>query len=203
MHSKNEFNNVLIFAIFIMFLLCFIINNDDKYCFSNYQPNYLEELNMIKEEYDLLNQKYNYIPAEVINLSVNRTDKLFVINKGFINNVKNNSFVVNSDGLVGVVIKTYKRFSIVKSILSNDIVLPVEVNNCYGTITNKDNKIIVKDLINCNNVEIGDNVFTSKYNYSSSNILIGNIKKISKDNFEIKTIINPYKIKYVGVINDS
>lgn len=204
MNNKNEFNYVLVFLVFFIFLFCFFIrtNKDEAICIK-YKPDYLDELNLIKEEYNLLSEKYSYIPAEVLNLSVGRSKKIFAINKGKIDNIKNNSFVVNSDGLVGVVINVYKRFSIVRSISSSDTILPVEVNNCYGTITIKDNKIIISDLINCSHVEKGDSVFTSKYNYSSSNILIGNIESIKDEYLTVKSVINPYKIRYVGVINDS
>ena len=61
---------------------------------------------------------------------------------------------------------------------------------------------VIDDLINCGEVAIGDAIFTSKYNYSSSNILIGTIKNFSSTKIFVKPSVNKYKINYVGVIND-
>jgi len=164
---------------------------------------YKKRYDEIKKNYDLLKEEFNFIPAQVTNLSINKINNLFMINKGTIDGVTNNSFVINSEGLVGIIKKSFKKKSLVELVTSGNIKLSIETNECYGTLIYKNKHGIIRDLVNCSGVSIGDNVYTSKYNYSDANILIGKIIKIEKDKLYIKYEINPYKIKYVGVISDN
>lgn len=171
---------------------------ENKYI-PNYEKKYLELLN----NYDFLKENYVFIPARVIMLNNKKITNLFYIDKGKENNVLVNSYVVNSDGLVGIIQKVYDKFSIAKIISSSDINVAVEINDCYGTLKNIKNEMVVEDLINCQMVNPKDPVFTSKYSISSSNILIGYVKKVEKDKIIISNNLNPYKVKYVGVVYDS
>lgn len=166
---------------------------------NNYKDNYEEML----KSYDLINDKFDFIPAKANNLSINKINNLFMLNKGKNDKVKENSFVVNEDGLVGIIKKVYNDKSLVKLISSNNTKISIETNECYGSLNVSKNKAVISDLVNCDNVEIGDLVYTSKYSYSASNILIGKIINIKNSKLYIKFSFNPYKIKYVGVINDS
>lgn len=171
---------------------------ENKYI-PNYEKKYLELLN----NYDFLKENYVFIPARVITLNNKKITNIFYIDKGKENNVLVNSYVVNSDGLVGIIQKVYDKFSIAKIISSSDINVAVEINDCYGTLKNIKNEMVVEDLINCQIVNPKDPVFTSKYSISSSNILIGYVKKVEKDKIIISNNLNPYKVKYVGVVYDS
>ena len=198
-------NFVLSFAILI-FIYSYKISFSECNYFKMFQktiPNYEENYKSLKNNYELIRENYSFIPAEVINASVKKINNLFLINRGSEDNIKNNSFVVNEDGLVGEVIKVFNKYSVVRLITSNDTNIPVEINNCYGTLKVKRNKYYVDDLINCDDVKKDDPVFTSKYNYSSSNILIGKISKTNNNKLYIKYNLNPYKVRYVGVINDN
>ena len=166
-------------------------------------PEYKKEYEEIKNTYDLLKENYTFIPAEIINLSIKKLNNLIIINKGSNDGVKELSFVVNDDGLVGETIKVFKDFSIVRLIYSNKTNIAVEINECFGTLRVKNNKYYINDLINCSNVDKKDAVFTSKYNYSSSNIPVGKVKEIEKEKIYITFNVNPYKIRYLGVINDN
>ena len=192
---------VLILCIF-MYKISFTKNNFQK-LIKNSIPKYKKEYKEIKNTYDLLKENYTFTPAEIINLSIKKLNNLIIINKGSNDGIKELSFVVNSDGLVGETIKVFKDFSIVRLIYSNKTNIAVEINECFGTLRVKNNKYYINDLINCSNVEKNDAVFTSKYNYSSSNIPVGKVKKIEKDKIYITFNVNPYKIRYLGVINDN
>lgn len=192
---------VLILCIF-MYKISFTKNNFQKLT-KNSIPKYEKEYKEIKNTYDLLKENYTFTPAEIINLSIKKLNNLIIINKGSNDGIKELSFVVNSDGLVGETIKVFKDFSIVRLIYSNKTNIAVEINECFGTLRVKNNKYYINDLINCSNVEKNDVVFTSKYNYSSSNIPVGKVKKIEKDKIYITFNVNPYKIRYLGVINDN
>lgn len=192
---------VLILCIF-MYKISFTKNNFQKLT-KNSIPKYEKEYKEIKNTYDLLKENYTFTPAEIINLSIKKLNNLIIINKGSNDGIKELSFVVNSDGLVGETIKVFKDFSIIRLIYSNKTNIAVEINECFGTLRVKNNKYYISDLINCSNVEKNDAVFTSKYNYSSSNIPVGKVKEIEKDKIYITFNVNPYKIRYLGVINDN
>ena len=192
---------VLILCIF-MYKISFTKNNFQKLT-KNSIPKYEKEYKEIKNTYDLLKENYTFTPAEIINLSIKKLNNLIIINKGSNDGIKELSFVVNSDGLVGETIKVFKDFSIVRLIYSNKTNIAVEINECFGTLRVKNNKCYINDLNNCSNVEKNDAVFTSKYNYSSSNIPVGKVKEMEKDKIYITFNVNPYKIRYLGVINDN
>lgn len=200
---------VVNFIITIVLILCIFMykisftKNDFQKLTKNSIPKYEKEFKEIKDTYDLLKENYTFTPAEIINLSIKKLNNLIIINKGSNDGIKELSFVVNTDGLVGETIKVFKDFSIVRLIYSDKTNIAVEINECFGTLRVKNNKYYVSDLINCSNVEKNDAVFTSKYNYSSSNIPVGKVKEIKKDKIYISFNVNPYKIRYLGVINDN
>lgn len=198
--------NIIFWLIFVLFLIN--ISNYprcNKYSnlHINYAPDYHKKYNDLLDTYDLINESYNFIPAQVINLSNMKLSNLFYINKGKNSNIIENSYVVNEKGLVGVVKKVFDSYSVVKLISATNLSIPVEINDCYGTLKNGIKKSYVSDLINCSEVNIGDSVFTSKYSTSSSNIFIGNVKGIKNNKIYITYGFNPYKMKYVGVVHDS
>lgn len=205
MFNKTLLKRVIYILSFLLFL--FLLNiylPISKYnkMYIKYAPDYRKKYQYLLENYELINDNYTFIPAEVINLSFMKINDLFLINKGLNNNVKENSYVVDEKGLVGVVRKSFNNYSIVQLKSSNNLKIAVEINDCYGTLVNKYNNSYVDDLINCTNVKVNDPVFTSKYSVSSSNILIGYVKKIKNNKIYIKFLSNPYTTKFVGVVYD-
>jgi cell shape-determining protein MreC len=169
----------------------------------SYKPNYNQKYIDLLQTFDLIGENYSFIPAKVINLSVLRIGDLFLLNKGLNDNVLNNSYVVDQDGLVGVIKKTFNNYAVGQLKSSNNLKIAVEINDCYGTLVNKNNKSYVSDLINCENVKVNDSVFTSKFSISSSNILVGHVKKVENGRIYVKYVSNPYKVKYVGIVYDN
>lgn len=205
---KNKSYLLRFLAVFFLIIFTFIYKiffckYDYKKLQIDYIPNYKDKYEEVVGSYNLISDNYNFIPAQSINLNNKKITNLFYINVGIDNGIIENSYVVDSKGLVGVVKKVFNKYSIVQLITSDNLSVAVEVNDCYGTLKNIDNKAIVEDLINCKNINIGDPVFTSKYSISSSNILVGYIRDIKKDKLYISYLLNPYKIKYLGVIYDN
>lgn len=207
MKKRNIFIKIILTVFLISSIYLYKYNhlgkiNEDVFC-SKYLANYKDKYDEIRKNYDLLDSKYNYIPAEVVSLSITKINNLFMINKGLDDGVKIDSFVVNNEGLVGIIKKVYKNKSLVKLISSNNTKISIETNECYGSLTVNKNKAVISDLVNCNGVEIGDYVYTSKYNNSDANILIGKIINVKNDRLYIDFFVNPYKVRYVGVISAS
>lgn len=202
---KNLRIFLLILFVIIMVLQVFMLDNNDRYkmMYKKYVPDLEKEYFETANHYDVIDENFEFIPAKVVSNYNGILNNIFIVNKGSIDGVNAKSFVINEEGLVGEIVKTFKAYSVVRFIFSNETKLSIEINGCYGTLYSKNNRLFINDLINCENVSINDSVFTSKYNYSSSNILVGYISEIDKDNISIKPAINKYKIKYVGIINDN
>lgn len=156
----------------------------------------------IKSDYDVISEMFDFISAKVINNYSGLINNIFLVNKGSKENIKEYSFIVNKDGLVGQIVKTFNHYSIARLIFSPKTKIAIETNGCYGTLHTEHGNLVIDDLINCGGVNIGDAIFTSKYNYSSSNILIGNIKSFNSDKIYVKPSVNKYKINHVGIISD-
>ena len=205
MKKKNNVKKYY-FVFVLTCILVILVINKSRYDYGSlyikYAPNYKEKYYDLLDSIDLIKEEYSFIPGEVINLSIMRVNNIFLINKGSNDNVINNSYVVSKDGLIGVIKKVYKNFSVAKVISSKNLNIAVEINDCYGTLFNNNSKSYVTDLINCKEVKTGDPVFTSKYSVSSSNILIGYVSKIQNNKIYIDYSFNPYKLKYVGIIYD-
>ena len=111
-------------------------------------------LSNINELKNLLELKNIYSSYNIINSTVIERNKLyffnnFTIDKGLDFNLKENMAVVNSNGLIGIIDKVYKNYSIVKLITtSNDNKISVKIKKdntyLYGTITSyKDNLFLL------------------------------------------------------------
>lgn len=191
----------ILLAVLVLYKFSFSENKCNN-LYSKYYPIYEKKYRELLKNYELISDNYVFIPAGVINLTFMRLNNIFLINKGLNDNVIENSYVVNQDGLVGIVKKVYNDYSVAQLVTSKNLNIAVEINDCYGTLVNRNNKAIVNDLINCKDVKVNDPVFTSKYGISSSNILTGHVSKVLDDKIYINYSFNPYTLKYVGIIYD-
>ena len=199
---KGVITFIIIFCIYIYKI--YLRKDDYKFVFDKVDLKYNEMYNNLKDNYDLVKESVSsFIYAEIVNLSLSKINNLVLINKGSLDGVKEESFVVNKDGLIGIVKKVYNNSSVIRLITSNNTAIAVETSECFGTLKVKNNEYIIDDLINCEDIKVNDPVFTSKYNYSSSNILVGTIKEIKSGKLYVKVALNPYKLRFVGVISDN
>lgn len=72
-------------------------------------------------------QEYEFIPAEIIHASSARRNNYFTINVGALQGIKKDMGVISPNGVVGIVFKVGEHFSLVKSVLTQDINLDVIV----------------------------------------------------------------------------
>lgn len=75
----------------------------------------------VKINDSLYHQQYEYIPAEVINSTFHKRNNYFTLNIGRKQGVKSRMGVFSDKGIVGVVHYTSDHYSIVKSVLTEDI----------------------------------------------------------------------------------
>lgn len=202
MLKKYHIKTYIVLFYTICFLYIYFIKSGIKlkdYTYK-YTPNYFTEYKELLEEINIVNEYYTVIYAKAYNPSISKITNKFIINKGLNSNITKYSYVVNDKGLIGYIDEVYNDYSIIKTIESNNISIPVEINNCFATLKNTNNYHIISDLVSCNNINEGDSVFTSKYSSSMSNIYIGKVSKIKDNKIYVKYEYNPNKIKYVGVL---
>lgn len=91
---------------------------------------------LVKIDDTLYRQKYDYIRAEVINSTVEKRNNYFTINVGTKHGVERGLGVISDNGVVGVIHRSSEHYSIVKSVLSENINISVVIENMglYGLL---------------------------------------------------------------------
>lgn len=159
---------------------------------------------------------YEYLNATVTSRSVGYWYNTITINKGSYNGIKKDMVVINSKGLIGMVIKTSTFTSDVRLITTSETNNKISVhisngdNNLYGLINNYDyskNLLEVEGISNTKDVDIGDFVYTSGLGgIFPSGILIGSVSEITTDSYDLAKIIKVKpsadfsNINYVSVL---
>ena len=160
------------------------------------------ELNAMKDELNIEHNlsDYEYLNATVISRNINHWYNTITIDKGTYNGVKEDMVVVSSKGLIGRVVSTTTFTSDVRLITSNDTLNKI-------SITISDGKKKVNGLIKNYNYNLGylevegisntEKVTEGEYVYTSglggifpSGILIGTVKNITTDEYDLTKIID-------------
>jgi rod shape-determining protein MreC len=113
-------------------------------------------------------KNYKFIPAKVINNSVNKQYNFITINKGSVNGIRSDMGVICSDGLVGVVKNVNKYYSSVVPVLNRDFFPHAKIKNSnyFGPIEwpgKNYQKVILKDIPLHADIHPGDTVVTSGF----------------------------------------
>lgn len=186
----------------------------DKYNFLyNSIDNYKNEIESLYELLDLnKNLDYEIINSKVINRNIGNWLDTITLDKGSSSGINNNDIVINSKGLVGIVINTTKNTSTVKLLTNFDNKISVVVSgttNYYGLLYNydsKENTFILEGISSNSDIEKGLSVLTSGIGNIKKGIPIGEVIDIINDpydlsiNLKIKPYVNFNDIYYVSVI---
>lgn len=198
---------------------------EEKYNSIDFDSTKIEELEKENRELkELLNLEntlleYEKINASVINRDVGYWYDTITIDKGETSGIKKGMAVVTNDGLIGKVINTSYLYSTVKLITSDElgqkISVKININDndndyVYGLLAtyNKDEKAFVIEGIS-ENVDLKEGASVTTTGMSSifpSGILIGHVKKVTKDNFDLTMLVlvdasyNVDNISYVSVL---
>lgn len=158
--------------------------------------------------------QYEYLRARVIKNSVSMQENYITIDKGKKDGVEKDFGVLSSKGLVGIVVATSNHFSLVISILNNNLGISAKIkkNNYFGSVQWDGDDYRYANLYEIPNyldLSIGDTIVTSAYSaIYPENIDIGFISKIGKnksDNFynlEIELSTNFKTLYDVYVVNN-
>lgn len=188
--------------------------------FDNAKMNELiKENNELKELLNLQNtlSEYEKINATVVNRNVGYWYNNITIDKGESSGIKKDMAVVTSDGLIGKVVNTSYLYSTIRLLTSDELGQKISVKimisddkYVYGLLSsyNKEEKSFVIEGISENAViSEGMTVTTTGMsNIFPSGILVGKVKEVKKDNFDLtmEALVTPSSnfedISYVTVL---
>lgn len=176
------------------------------------------QLEALKEELNITYtlSDYEYLNATVISRNVGYWYNKITIDKGTYNGVKKDMVVINSNGLIGKVIRTTTFTADVRLLTTSDTNNKISVhisngdNNLYGLINGYDyenNILELEGISNTRDVNIGDYVYTSGLGgIFPSGILIGSVTEITTDSYDLAKIIkvkpasNFNNLNYVSIL---
>ena len=202
----------------------YIISNSYN---TNYKYNYMlnEKMNYLKKENDELrdilnlkkeNEKYNisYVTNHKIK---NWFNKIEISSNGYKAYLKD--AVVNQNGLIGFVDKVYKDICEVDLITNvsfknmKSVQIVTENKNVSGILKKYDKKkklFVVMDVIDNNDVKIGDKVILSGYEKESyKGLLIGSVVRQKVSNYGlnktvwVKSDVNFDDLLFVAIVGES
>ena len=91
---------------------------------------------LFKVDDTLQHQQYEYIPAVVINSTVNKRNNYYTLSSGKSSGIYRGMGVFSNKGIVGIIHNVSEHYSVVKSVLTEDINIDVmvEKNGVFGLL---------------------------------------------------------------------
>ena len=161
-----------------------------------------QEINDMKNELNIEHvlSDYDYLNATVVSRNASTWYNNLTIDKGSHNGIKEGMVVINSTGVIGKTTNVSTFSSDVKLITTTDtnnkISVTIQSNgkkltgliNGYGY---KTKNLEIEGISNTDTVSVGDQVYTSGLGgVFPSGILIGKVKSITTDVYDLSKIIN-------------
>jgi rod shape-determining protein MreC len=150
----------------------------------------------------LFDGQYTYIPAYVVNNSVNRPNNYLTLNKGQLHGVPFPAAVITSRGIAGVVTHISGRYSAGMSVLHQNFSLSVKVleTGNIGSLVwegTRPDRLVVQYSPRHKNIQPGQKIVTSPYSrLFPENIPVGTII-----DYEIDPVSNFYIIEIEPAVN--
>lgn len=193
---KKYKDYILLLGIFLLFILANNINRflifinfnlDDTKIIMDYNNYLKEELDNIKKINDIkINDDLDLKVSRVKYRDVYEYTNTITIFKGFKNGVFKGDVVLNNEGLIGVVTKTYDYYSIVTLITNKDSNISVKINDAIGILKVINNNLVVTNINNYELVNKEDKIYTSGLGNLPENIYIGIVEDVFLNETEIE-----------------
>lgn len=157
---------------------------------------YQEKDELEKEGVEPYDTTFRYIPARIINSSVNKQHNYITLNKGRKHGVKQDQGIISGDGIVGIVVNVTESYSMGLSLLnpSWSVSAKLKKSGFYGPLiwNGKDyRKAELREIPFHIKLDVGDTIVTSGYSsVFPEGLLIGTI-----DTYAQPTGENYYKIE--------
>lgn len=190
----------------IIILLISTIYIKDLVIYQNNQIKIIEsvidhDLSLKLEDYNrLLNE--NNIPKQngfkCITRIKNQQINLFYNYISIYNNknchLSENDIVLNENGLLGTIVKVFKKSAIVELISNPGNNISIQIGSAFGTMKAKNGILYIDDITEGFNIEKGDKVLTSGLTTIPKGLNVGTISNVwsikSQNIFEIKPTAN-------------
>lgn len=160
-------------------------------------------------------RKFNFLPAKVVNNSVNLQNNYITLFRGAKQGVSTNMAVCSPDGIVGRVVSVSDNYSVVMSVLNHySKISAMMLHSNYTGIIEWDGKdpaiVDFNGIPKTAKVKIGDSVITSNLSGNfPQGILVGTVSGNATDpttgfyDLKIKLATNFYTLQYAYVIENT
>ena len=174
----------------------------------------LVELNFLRSENNRLRKQimemeekisfslddYDYVIGKVVIRDIHNFYKEVIINKGTQDGIEEGMAVVNQEGLIGVILDSDKKTSIVK-LLTSEYNVSVKLTETYGNLSM--GKITMLDKYS--EVKEGDVVYTSGLSKITAGILVGEVTSVKMDSHALGkeakvNLVNNKNLNYIAII---
>ncbi len=167
----------------------------------------LSDIKLDSKRISNLGLDYQFIPARVINNSVNKQYNYITLNKGSADGIEQDMGVIGPDGVVGVITNVSEHFCTGQSVLNKRWSVSGKIKDYFGSLVwdGKDYRYAqLKEIPFHVELEIGDRVTTSSYSsVFPEGILIGKVSDIkhkSGDNFYDITVELSSDLKAISYV---
>ena len=150
--------------------------------------NQLEKINESSVLDSLTNENFLYKNAKVISNNLSSFKNRIIVNKGIRDGIKNEMGVISSDGIVGIIDNTTKRYSSIMSILNIEMKINAKVKRTehFGTLEwggFNTRHLTLNDISETAKIRVGDSIITGGMSLIfPEGINIGIVSKIINQN---------------------
>jgi rod shape-determining protein MreC len=156
---------------------------------------------------------YTYMPARVLNNSVDKKNNFITLHLGAKDGVKKNMIVIGSKGIVGKVIQVTENFSLAASVLSTEFnVSSVTPNGTLSKVSWEELRnpyhAVLSGIPESEKLKKGDSILTSGFSKFPPNIMIGRVlsklqgSKSGGGRYKILLSTNFKKLDFVYIVQD-
>ena len=175
---------------------------------------YIDSVQKIVFNDTVYKQQYTFMPAKVINNSVNRRNNYLTLNKGSSQGVKPEMGIITSKGIVGIVKDVSEHFCSVMSLLRKDtrISTKLKKNNYIGSLVwdgYNAGHATLKDIPKHVKIERGDTLVTSSFSaIFPDGVLIGVVDIVEQKQgdfylIDVKLSTDFSNLSYVYVVTNN
>lgn len=157
-------------------------------------------------------QQYEYIPAKVVNNSINKRNNYITIDRGSNNGIAKGMGVITDAGVVGKIVFVGPHMAIIQSLLHKDtrfsamLAAHKEIGYLEWGEDVDPHKALLIDVSNNAQPKIGEQVVTSDLSLFPAGIPLGKVSKLNAKgggfflNMEVALAVDYSKLQYVYVI---
>lgn len=204
-YLQNKYKVCIFYIIVGIFIvLSFMLGNifsylrfDDKKYVSSYvlklkNKELEDEVRELRKFVNSDLNEFSYVIGKVKYRDLYKFNEEIVID---VRDVSKGDAVVNSEGLVGIVVSDKGNVKLLTSTYN----VSVSIGECYGNLSNGSVDMVDKEC----NVSVGDKVYTSGLGNIVKGIYVGSVSKVDNDSLGLVldiNLIDNSNLNYVGVI---